>query len=118
VELEETVEEAVARELREETGLRGRPATLVGVYSGPDRDPRRPTTTVAYLIEGTVGPPVAGDDAAHAEWLPVRAAKGLAFDHDRIVREALGLVRARDRGGQARPRSRRRGPRGRRSPPL
>ena len=98
VELEETVEAAVRRELFEETGLRGRPAKLLGVYSGPDRDPRKPTTTVAYLIRGRPGPPRAGDDAAGAAWLRLEEVGPLAFDHDVIVRDALralGLRRSR-----------------------
>src|SRR5271157_4719538 len=57
VEYRETVEEAVVRELREETGLVGRPKGLVGVYSGPDRDPRKPTTSVVFLITGKGGTP-------------------------------------------------------------
>jgi len=93
VEPEETVEAAVERELREETGLVGRAGPLVGVYSGPDRDPRKPTTTVAFLIRGRPGVPRGGDDAAEAAWLPVGAARPLAFDHERIVRDALRLVR-------------------------
>ncbi len=40
VEVGETVEEAVRREAREETGLDIVPIKLVGVYSKPDRDPR------------------------------------------------------------------------------
>ena len=88
VEPTETVEEAVARELFEETGLRGRPGGLVGVYSGPDRDPRKPTATVAFWIRGRPAKPRAGDDAAGAAWLPIGRARSLAFDHDRIVRDA------------------------------
>ena len=97
VEPDETVEAAVERELREETGLSGRAGALVGVYSGPDRDPRKPTTTVAYLIRGRPAPPRGGDDAAEAAWLPVGSARPLAFDHERIVRDALRLVRRRRR---------------------
>lgn len=88
VEREETVEAAVVRELREETGLTARPWKLVGVYSGPDRDPRKPTATVAYLMRGRAGPPRAGDDAAAAAWVPLSSARPLAFDHGRILRDA------------------------------
>lgn len=93
VERTETVEEAVVRELFEETGLRGRTGPIVGVYSGPDRDPRRPTASVAFLIRGAGGPPSGGDDAASTEWVPLQRAKHLAFDHDRILSDALRLRR-------------------------
>jgi len=95
VEPQETVEAAVERELLEETGLHGRVARLLGVYSGPDRDPRQPTATVAYLIRGRARPPAAGDDAAGAAWVPLRQVGPLAFDHDRIVADALRLLRSR-----------------------
>jgi len=88
VELRETVEEAVVRELHEETGLIARPWKLVGVYSGPDRDPRKPTTTVAFLMRGRASLPRGGDDAAEAAWVLFADARPLAFDHERIVRDA------------------------------
>ncbi|MGD0250982.1 MAG: NUDIX hydrolase [Thermoplasmata archaeon] len=88
VELKETVEQAVVRELDEETGLVARPWKLVGVYSGPDRDPRKPTTTVAFLMRGKRRSPHAGDDAAFAAWVLLSEARPLAFDHERIVRDA------------------------------
>lgn len=114
VELRETVEEAVVRELYEETGLRARPARLVGVYSGPDRDPRQPTTTVAFLMRGRGGRPHGADDAAEAAWLSLRDARPLAFDHERIVRDARRLrYRRPARGRRARRQRDRRG-RGRR----
>ncbi|MFY9717286.1 MAG: NUDIX domain-containing protein [Thermoplasmata archaeon] len=91
VEPSESVEEAAERELLEETGLRGRRLGLLGVYSGPDRDPRQPTATVAFLFGGRGGSPRAGDDAADAAWIPLAAAKGLAFDHDLILRDAVRL---------------------------
>lgn len=97
VELRETVESAVARELAEETGLRARPVRLVGVYSGPDRDPRGPTTSVVFRMRGRGGPPRGGDDAASAAWVPLREARGLAFDHDQIVRDAWAQERGRRR---------------------
>ncbi len=95
VELQETVEEAVVRELREETGLTARPWRLVGVYSGPDRDPRKPTTSVAYLMRGRARTPRGGDDAAAAAWVSLADAGPLAFDHDRILRDARRLVARR-----------------------
>jgi len=98
VELRETVEEALVRELREETGLSGRPVAIVGVYSGPDRDPRKPTTSVAFRVVGRGGRPVGGDDAASAAWVLLADAHPLAFDHGQILADALRSVRRA--GGQ------------------
>lgn len=102
VELRETVEEAVVRELREETGLSARPLRLVGVYSGPDRDPRKPTTTVAFLMGGRGGNPEGRDDAASAAWVRLSQAHPLAFDHERILRDARRVLRSPSgqRGGR------------------
>jgi 8-oxo-dGTP diphosphatase len=93
VELQETVEAAVVRELREETGLVGRPLKIVGVYSGPERDPRKPTTTVAFLMGGKGGRPSGHDDAEFAAWVPLSGAHPLAFDHERILSDARRLKR-------------------------
>ncbi|MGA8710716.1 MAG: NUDIX hydrolase [Thermoplasmata archaeon] len=105
VELRETVEEALVRELREETGLVGRPLRIVGVYSGPDRDPRKPTTTVAFLVGGRGGAPVGHDDAAFAAWVPFSEARPLAFDHTKILSDARRLVRSKQPRGPRRRRA-------------
>lgn len=97
VELRETVEAAVVRELREETGLMARPDRLVGVYSGPNRDPRKPTTSVAFLMAGRGGAPKGEDDAASASWVPLRRARPLAFDHAKILADGLRAWRRRRR---------------------
>lgn len=91
----ESAEDAVLRELSEETGLQARIAGLVGLYSDPGRDPRGPTCTAVYLLERTGGRLRAGDDAAAARFVPLREARagGLAFDHDRVLGDAL-LFRA------------------------
>lgn len=97
VEQRETVEAAVTREVREETGLEARPGKLVGVYSGPDRDPRKPTTSVVFHMRGRGGLPRGGDDASAARWVPLGEVGCLAFDHNRILRDALGQLRAERR---------------------
>jgi 8-oxo-dGTP diphosphatase len=97
---EETLDETAARELEEETGLDAGGLYLqqVGVYSAPDRDPRRPrVVTCAYLaIAPDLPLPAAGSDARAAHWLPVRQVRcdGLAFDHDEILADAVELARA------------------------
>jgi len=95
VELRETVEAALVREVQEETGLIVRTTGLVGVYSGPDRDPRKPTTTVAFFVRGRPGTPRGGDDASGASWVRLRDARPLAFDHGEILRDALRIQRRR-----------------------
>ncbi len=67
----ETAQEAVARELLEETGITSGVRGLVGVYSDPGRDPRHHTVSVAYLMEEGAGDPVGGDDAAEARFFPL-----------------------------------------------
>lgn len=94
----ESTEEAVVRELYEETGLQARPIGIVGVYSDPARDPRGPTVSVVYMMRGRVAEPTGGDDAAGAKWTLFRRLPELAFDHNRIVRE--GLERGRSTHAQ------------------
>lgn len=95
----ETLDEAALRELAEETGVDGASLlTQFGAYGDPARDPRMNVVTVAYVaVLRDVGEVVAGTDAAAAALVPVRDALGgavaLAFDHDRIVRDAVERVR-------------------------
>jgi 8-oxo-dGTP diphosphatase len=93
VEPGETVEQAVVRELREETGLSAKVEGLVGVYSCPGRDPRGPTVTLAYRMKGRAGAPHGADDAAEAAWIPLNAVGPLAFDHAQILADAAGSRR-------------------------
>lgn len=98
----ESIEAAAVRELREETGLDGDALHLeqLGAYGDPDRDPRGRIVSVAYLaIAPNLPLPVAGSDAAAARWQPVQpllAGGGqLAFDHDRILADAVERARQR-----------------------
>lgn len=91
VEYGETVEAAAIRELREETGLKAKSCRLIGVYSDPKRDPRRHTVSAAFLIDVAKGAPKAGDDAAAAEFVADWRGEKLAFDHGKILADALAL---------------------------
>lgn len=93
VETDETVEAACRRELAEETGVRVDALTLVGVYSEPGRDPRGPVASVAFLARVDAAEAVAGDDAAAIAWIDPGEAGTLAFDHARIVVDALAIAR-------------------------
>jgi 8-oxo-dGTP diphosphatase len=85
----ERMEHAALRELREETGLEGKIVRLVGVYSRPDRDPRGHCVSAVYLVDAGDQQPVAGDDAASAEFVADFHSLTLAFDHNEIVADAL-----------------------------
>jgi 8-oxo-dGTP diphosphatase len=87
----ETTEQAAARELMEETGLRAVALSLVGVYSGLHRDPRGHCVSIAYLVRVSDFTPRAGDDATHAEFVADWRRETLAFDHSTIVSDALAL---------------------------
>ena len=88
----EPPEQAACRELAEETGVELPKAAMhpVAAFGEPGRDPRGWTVSVAFWAEAPVeAAPHPADDAAETRWWPVGALPPLAFDHDRIVAEAL-----------------------------
>ena len=90
--MDETTEQCAIRELEEETGLHVNNVIQIGAYSKVDRDPRGRTVTVAYLA--IVDRPlvvIGQDDAAKAEWWPLSNLPELAFDHDRIMQDAVRI---------------------------
>ncbi|WP_354701704.1 MutT/NUDIX hydrolase [Paraconexibacter sp. AEG42_29] len=102
----ESLDDAAARELREETGVEREAAHLeqLGSYGDPGRDPRMRVVSVAYIAIVPDAPdPQAGTDARSARYWPVedlattggRGRAGLAFDHARILGDAVERVRAK-----------------------
>ncbi len=90
VEEGETVELAAVREVREETGLRVELVRLVGVYSGPERDPRGDIASVVYLARPVGGKLTAAndaDDVLEVGRIDPRSVK-LAFDHREVIDDA------------------------------
>ena len=95
----ETLDQAATRELAEETGVEA-PGVLTqfGAYGDPGRDPRMDVVTVGYLaVLREVGAIRAGTDAAAAALVPVSevldGTRRLAFDHRRIVEDAVERIR-------------------------
>ncbi len=91
VEFGETVEDALVREMKEELGISVRIKKLVGVYSGPKRDPRGHTVTIAYLIERESGDITIDHEASEFKFFSLRRLPlNIGFDHRNIINDARG----------------------------
>ena len=89
IDMDEDLDEACLRELKEETGIElidAVPQTNQATVGTPGRDPRGRTITIVYLAhtEEMINP-VAGDDAANAKWFETDNLPELAFDHLEII---------------------------------
>ncbi|WP_131007371.1 NUDIX domain-containing protein [Methanofervidicoccus abyssi] len=87
----ERTEEAVVREVFEESGIKTKVKDLLGVYSDPNRDPRGHTVSVVYVLEYIGGSPKGLDDAKEAKFFNIDEIEDmdLAFDHKTIFRDYL-----------------------------
>ena len=91
--MDESALEGAKRELYEETGLRDAYIHQFHAFSAPDRDPRERVISIAYFALVRLTDVKAGDDAAKAQWFPLDEMPPLAFDHDKMHREALKALR-------------------------
>lgn len=89
VEYGEKVEDAVIREVYEETGLKTSIKKLFGVYSDPNRDPRGHTVTIVYILDITGGKLKGNDDASDAKFFKIKELPNLSFDHNIIINDIL-----------------------------
>jgi 8-oxo-dGTP diphosphatase len=106
VRADESTGQAARRELAEETGVSAFTGHIeqLRTYSDPGRDPRMRVVSVAHVALAPNLPDArAGGDAVAARWWPVEdvAQEGapadglpLAFDHARILTDALDRIRA------------------------
>ena len=94
VDKDESLEDAAARELVEETGLSGIHIEQIGAFGDPGRDPRGHTVSVVFagVLEDRVLVS-AGDDASEAAWHPALEPPALAFDHNKILSTTLERLR-------------------------
>ena len=91
VEKNEEVEETASRELEEETGVKNIFLKQFGVYSSVGRDPRGRVVSVAFiaLISSDNINLCAKDDAELAGWFSVDSMPKLAFDHKKVIEDAI-----------------------------
>lgn len=100
VELGETLEAAVARELKEETGLTVRVLGLVEAFDRITRDPdgraRYHYVLLDFLCEPLEGNPVAGSDVDAVAWARPEEFAGyeLGPHAQRVCEKALAMARA------------------------
>lgn len=105
---DKTLKDCAVRELHEETGLKVPKKVLKGsitkaeVFEAIGRDPRGRFVTHAFLFElppcpdpnKKMTPVKGGDDAAHAQWIPLSQIKKMEdqffLDHFRIIQEMIG----------------------------
>jgi 8-oxo-dGTP diphosphatase len=91
---DESLEDAVLRETKEETGLVDEPyLEQLYTYGDLNRDPRGRTVSVAYYGLINTKELTASTDALEAKWFPVNELPNLAFDHDNIISDALTRLR-------------------------
>jgi ADP-ribose pyrophosphatase YjhB (NUDIX family) len=87
---DETIEDAVRRELHEELGFETTSLRFIGTYSDPSRHPKQ-SIDIAYAVEVT-GEPKPGDDAVDFQWVDLtNLPENLAFDHKQIIEDYLQM---------------------------
>lgn len=86
----ESAEQAVKRELKEETGLSVKNLRQFGFASTPNRDPRDWNISLVFTAEWSEGKPKGGDDALEADFYPVRLNGDFLYIGEESVE--LGIV--------------------------
>jgi 8-oxo-dGTP diphosphatase len=96
IEIDEELEDAVARELEEETGLADVELEQMRTFGTVGRDPRGRQITVVFMgIAGKGRKRVrGGDDAAEARWFDIeRLPENMAFDHREVAEFAISRLK-------------------------
>ncbi len=84
---DETIEEAVIREVKEETGLTTKIIEFLGIYSNPKRDTGDQNVSVAYVLKRIGNDKLVPQPGEMKElkWFDLNNLPALAFDHDKIM---------------------------------
>lgn len=96
--IDEDLDDAVARELFEETGLTGVPLEQLHAFGKPGRDPRGRQITVAFwgIITEGLEKIKAGNDADDAQWFDINQLPApMAFDHDEVAKFAIDRLKSK-----------------------
>lgn len=99
VRIEEPLEKAALRELREETGIEKIFLEQLYTFGDIKRDPRERVVTVAYyaLVNLWEHKIQATTDAEKAAWFSIDDLPALAFDHEEIIETALQRLKGKVR---------------------
>ena len=94
---DESLEEAVERELQEETGIKINYLEQLYTFGKPLRDPRGRVVSVAYfgLIRPDAFKIFASTDAEQAQWFNIDELPELSFDHKEIFDTAIKRLQAK-----------------------
>lgn len=87
----ETVEEAVVREVKEEVGLTTKVRTLLGVYSNPDRDHGLQNVAIVFSLDLLSEDIKAKETEVQAvQWFPLEDLPDeIAFNHRDVIHDYL-----------------------------
>jgi len=93
----ETLDEAVVRELKEETGVTANYLEQLYTFGSINRDERMRVVAIAYiaLINPKNYKLKADTDAKDAQWFEINEIPSLAFDHNQIIDKGLERLRAK-----------------------
>lgn len=93
--VDESIREAVFRELEEETGIKGIKLHQLHAFGKPHRDPRGRVVTVSYIgfVNANNISPKAAGDALSAKFYMVEDLPLLAFDHETILEFGLSALK-------------------------
>lgn len=91
----ESLEDAVRREMKEETGLELSGLRQFHAYSKPGRDPRFHTIGIVFTAKGE-GVPKAGDDAAGLKVIKLEDVERInfAFDHKHVIKDYIAYKKS------------------------
>ncbi|MFT5214460.1 MAG: 8-oxo-dGTP diphosphatase [Patiriisocius sp.] len=93
----ESLEEAVERELKEETGIKISYLEQLYTFGKPNRDPRGRVVSIAYfsLIRPNAFKISASTDAEQVQWFNISELPELSFDHNEILKSAIERLQSK-----------------------